>query len=571
MPNFEFRGKRAPQALAVLPASAALPAHSTPMDAYFAKRKAAALVAKANAFQPSPQQQAFFDWIADGAGSLILRAAAGCGKTTTLIEALRLMQGDIFFGAYNKDIAAEIKAKATKAGIMRAGLFIATMHGAGFRGWTYTYKNSSVDDGKVRRIVDSFAKDAGNPTDRIMMARTFICALVSFGKQFLIGVKTAVDNAAVWAKLADHFSVDQSLPGDINLDEAIAWAIEVYKRSHTQCPQVIDFDDMLYAPIAYNNRIIKNDWVLIDEAQDMNPARREYAARMLKPGGRLVAVGDDRQAIYGFTGSGGNAIELIKDQFKCAELPLSVTYRCPQKVVEFLHQFVPVEHITAHPSAPEGEVRPVIFSKPAEGTALPWYQQDLLKTSDVILCRYNAPLLTTAFAMIRDGIACKVAGRDIGKGLITLARTWKITKLTTLRERLAKHLEQELIKAAKLESERRAQEITDKVDCLYIFIERCQRAGKQTIDELEAEIEAMFADTIENMITLSSVHKAKGKEWSRVYWLQTALRGRPKKEWEAEQEVNLSYVCASRVKAEAGNADSGVLVLVPEQIHSPKG
>jgi hypothetical protein len=56
----------------------------------------------ARPFVPSLQQQSFFDWINTGSGSCVLEAVAGSGKTTTLIEALKLMKGTIFFGAYNK-------------------------------------------------------------------------------------------------------------------------------------------------------------------------------------------------------------------------------------------------------------------------------------------------------------------------------------------------------------------------------------------------------------------------------------------------------------------------------------
>jgi len=73
-------------------------------------------------FQPSPQQADFFNWIKTGKGSCILEAVAGAGKTTTLIEALKLMQGRIFFGAYNKKIAEEIQARAPK----KDNLFIST-------------------------------------------------------------------------------------------------------------------------------------------------------------------------------------------------------------------------------------------------------------------------------------------------------------------------------------------------------------------------------------------------------------------------------------------------------------
>ena len=59
-------------------------------------------------FKPSVQQANFFEWVVKGSGSCVIEAVAGSGKTTTIIEGLKLMKGDVFFGAYNKNIADEI-------------------------------------------------------------------------------------------------------------------------------------------------------------------------------------------------------------------------------------------------------------------------------------------------------------------------------------------------------------------------------------------------------------------------------------------------------------------------------
>ena len=70
------------------------------------------LVLNKKKFVPSEQQKAYFNWIEVGEGSCIVEAVAGSGKTTTLIKGLEYMVGSIFFGAYNKKICDEIRAKA---------------------------------------------------------------------------------------------------------------------------------------------------------------------------------------------------------------------------------------------------------------------------------------------------------------------------------------------------------------------------------------------------------------------------------------------------------------------------
>jgi DNA helicase-2/ATP-dependent DNA helicase PcrA len=56
-----------------------------------------------------------------------------------------------------------------------------------------------------------------------------------------------------------------------------------------------------------------------------------------------------------------------------------------------------------------------------------------------------------------------------------------------------------------------------------------------------------------NILTLSTIHRAKGKEWNRVYVLgESTLQ--PSKyartEEQKQQERNLMYVCATRTKNE---------------------
>jgi len=560
------------------PGRKALPPH---LQARFAKKP------EGPKFIPSPQQAAFFDWIQNGTGSCVLEAVAGAGKTTTLIRGLRFMAGNVFFGAYNKKISDEIKAKAAEAGVDRNGIFINTVHAAGFFACNKAWNRPEVSDLKVGNLIKAYIQ-AAPEVDRgtLEVATPFIKKMVSFGKQFLIGCegKPAVDNLAVWTKLVQHFSADQDLPETVEVAAMLPHVFAIFRQSHDACPRIIDFDDMVYAPIAHRLRLYQNEWVLIDECQDLNPARREMARLMLKPGGRAIFVGDSRQAIYGFTGAGGDAIERIIEEFNAVRLPLTVTYRCPKAVVNYVHQWV--SHIEAHPDAPEGVVRAVkndasgkctickgtglsirrdaqgvrLACKPCagtgEGAAMAWFMEDRPGKEDAILCRLTRPLILTAYGMIKEGIACRVEGRDIGNGLVAMTSMWRVRTIERLEARLAVYLAREVEKARAVESDRREQEVTDKVETLRVFMKRCQARGEHSIEELIAEIRSLFADDVSGVTTLSTGHKAKGREWDRVYWLQTQPRmGFGRQAWEMEQEDNVKYVIGTRAKKE--------LILVP--------
>jgi len=542
---------------------------------------------KKPAFVPSPQQAGYFEWITSGKGSCILEAVAGAGKTTTLIKGLLRMEGSVFFGAYGKDIAKEIKRKVEEDRASRPGLYISTMHGVGYSACISAWPKTQLDDRKTAKMLSAMVTEDPIRWKHAADFPVFIQRMVSFGKQFLLGCrdKPSADNLVVWLKLVQHFSVDQDLPENVEPEEVLPVVIEVYNRCRLECPERIDYDDMLFGPIAYELRFYKNDWVLVDEAQDINPARRELARRLLKKNGRAVFVGDSRQAIYGFTGAGGDSLERIAEEFNCVRLPLTVTYRCPKAVVNYAHRWV--QHIEAHPSAPEGIVRPVRYKtdepcpacagiaaepiklafghkcKECGGSGRkslgPWFLQDKPGPTDAIICRYTRPLILTAYGLIKEGIACKVEGRDIGNGLIALAQLWKIRRISVLEERLVVYLEREIQKARAAGSEKREEEITDKVGTLQVFIDRCKARGISDIDGLIREIRSLFDDDVKECLVLCSGHKAKGREWDTVRWILHSPRMRSGRQpWEAVQEENIHYVICTRAKKE--------LVLIPEAL-----
>ena len=175
----------------------------------------------------------------------------------------------------------------------------------------------------------------------------------------------------------------------------------------------------------------------------------------------------------------------------------------------------------------------------------------------MILCRNTAPLISTAFNMIRDGIGCRVEGREIGQGLIVLARKWKIKSLNVLVGRLESYKEREVAKWTARGKEERAAATEDKVDTLLVLIERLQSDGKTQIDDLVEFIESLFGNTKPgdkpDVLILSTIHKAKGREWDRVFLLGRNAYMPSKwarKDWQKEQEANLCYVAVTRAKKE---------------------
>jgi DNA helicase II / ATP-dependent DNA helicase PcrA len=484
-------------------------------------------------FKPSPQQAAFYSWIKTGTGSAIVRAVAGAGKTTTLIVGLELMEGLIFFGAYNKEIANEIQRRAPQ----KPGLTISTMHAAGFRAWGGACREKlKVDGNKCRDIY----RDACSRHPGYVPFEGAVLALVSYAKQAALGVLKPLGDNAAWLDLIDHFNID-TLEEDALV---IKLAKKVMQKSYELDTSIVDYDDMIYAPLVHKVRLPSYDWVLIDEAQDTNASRRALALGMLKRGGRLVAVGDEHQAIYGFTGADADALNLIQVAVNAIELPLTVTYRCPKAVVRVAHQYV--NHIEAHESAPEGQVE--------ELTAQAFMGK--VKPGDAVLCRFNAPNIRLAFALIAAGVPARVEGRDIGAGLKKLARRWKSPTFDALMSNLDAYEEREVAKYRAKEQESRAAAVEDTVNCLKVVIGRAiqTESNLSPVEQVCAEVDKIFGteDSKTPVVLLSSIHKSKGREWHNVFWLQAGPSKWARKQWELDQEVNLNYVACTRAQSYLG-------------------
>lgn len=502
---------------------------------------------------PTKQQAAVFNWIKNGKGSLKLVARAGCGKTSTLMgsveEIVNNNLGNIALMAYNKDIASELKARIAGLGIDWKVAQAGTCHSFGFSAWRYVAGDALViEEKKVANIIT--ARAATYPEGMVNVYAA--CAeaiekLVGYAKASAFGILCDIDNMGEWYGLWDHFGVDSEVTEDWKAVDVIAAAIDVYNVSLSQCRQVIDFDDMILAPLYFRAKFWTKDWVMLDESQDVNPARRVLALKMMKPRtGRLILVGDDRQAIYGFTGADANSMDNIAKEVNAEMLGLSQTFRCAKAIIREAQRIVP--DIEAHENNPEGVVRHMMSDK---------LHTQNLGVDDVILCRNTGPLISTAYELLSKGIPCRVEGREIGAGLVKLARRWKITDLSKLLEKLEDHLTKQTAKYKAKGQEEKIQGLEDQVECLKIVITRCQSKGKYTVNELVTEIQGMFGDTPAGeqpkVLTLSTIHKSKGREWVRVFVL-----GREKfmpskyarKEWQQVQEANLEYVAITRAKME---------------------
>lgn len=506
-------------------------------------------------FPPTAQQQAFINAIVNTTSNLALVARAGSGKTSTILLAVkaiveRFPYADTVVCAYNKAIADEVSIKLKELNVrtewtdgnngrrVPPQVTASTLHSLGFAAVRTMFKDIKIEENKVRDLID-----AKNDPFWIEW-QSQICALVSYAKGAGFGFFSdlPISDTHAWFALADHYDVN-GVDDMLQMERIVECAQQVYIESLQQTDR-IDFDDMILWPLIKNIRVkYGKDFIFLDEAQDLSRTRQALAKKYIKVDyngrtvGRMFVVGDDRQAIYGFSGADAAALSNLIDSLHCEVLPLTVTWRCPKAVVKLAQGLVP--DLEYAPTAEEGVVEHV--------EEFP----DDMGAGDAILCRNTAPLISTAYKLIRKGTPCKVEGRAIGEGLDKLVTRWKIRGIDALINKLHQHKEREMQKALAKGSEAKAEEVADRVDTLVEICNAVIAQGHSTIEHVRAFITNLFADGAEGVLILATYHRSKGREWDRVMLLEHFERcpsRAARSAWQREQEANLAYVAYTRAK-----------------------
>ena len=500
----------------------------------------------------SARQLAVFEAIRGGADHLMVDAVAGSGKTTTILEGMRHVQRgkSVVFVAFNKDIARTLKQRAPQ------GVDVSTLHALGLRAAKVLRPSNVppdawIDGDKAKAIA---RRVVGVERDR---TKTEWCGsvvkAVSLCKSCLAQTPEEID------VVIDQFGLvppetEAERPAFILDVQAVLEECRVGTevtlddgtKEHRHL--TIDFDDMVWLPLVRNLRVPEYDWVFVDETQDLNASQIALAKRAMRQGGRICAVGDPRQAIYGFRGAAADAFDKVRGAFDAKVLPLSCTYRCAKAIVREAQELVP--HLEYPETAEEGLV--------ADAS-----EQEMLakaRAGDFVLSRVNAPLLKLCIAFLKAGQRAAIQGRDVGTKLTAVVRRAKTEDVDAMLAYVDRWAAQEV---ARLERRGRdASGVQDIRECLFALAE-----GEGSVDAVLTKIARLFADGDETTrITLSSTHKAKGMERDRVWMLRdtymrarwTRVAGKLELQPVSQEEQNLAYVAMTRARRELYMVRGGV-------------
>jgi superfamily I DNA/RNA helicase len=106
----------------------------------------------------------------------------------------------------------------------------------------------------------------------------------------------------------------------------------------------------------------------------------------------------------------------------------------------------------------------------------------------------------------------------------------------------------------------KAELIRDQVATIIAIVD-----GLGSVAEIEPRVQSIFADTGKegnNAVILSTVHKAKGLEWNRVFIICPTFK------FKGGQEDNIKYVAITRAKNHLTYVEGRLIVLPVSDINN---
>jgi len=473
-----------------------------------------AIEALSKGFKPTEEQTNIFEAVKLHHGNLVVNAVAGSGKTSTMLQALNFLptnQKSVFL-AFNKSISDELSRRAP------GHVEVRTIHSLGFRFIRERFPGIEIDADKSDRLLKTRMSESDYKRSGSLTAKVYSLLLnnmVSPERNFLEDI---LDYYGI-----ECFDIDELYH---NLRDLYFDCMDEFRKGKT-----VSFDEMIFYPAMEKQLCSHYDNIFVDECQDLNKAQMQFVLNCAHPTTMIVAVGDRNQSIYGFRGADTNAIDYMKEALNAKELPLTTCFRCPVSHLKLAQKYVP--QIKPREGAPEGTIQRILMS-----TLLTTVAKE-----DLVLCRVNAPLLPIAFDLIVRGKPAYVKGRDIGGSIVTLLDKHKTKRPDIAIERIVDDANNKAQKLLSKGKESAASLALDVANCAVFFLSHAQ-----TVEDAVSEVYNIFADYGPGIV-LSSIHKAKGLEASRVVIIGlNAMPFKAQMDWERQQEQNLAYVALTRSK-----------------------
>lgn len=470
---------------------------------------------------------------------LLIIARAGCGKTFTvlrgILESLELKKpGAVcLYVAFMKRNQTEAMEKINHPQVQ-----VRTFSSIGYEvirmAFPRAKSNPFCEWNRVQKICPDL-KDA-----KLTYLVANIANLIDYAKCIHIGLPSL--------ELLQKIASEKDICANPK-DEKLGWNTEkicdiaqkAINLALTEPIAEFSFSDMAgWLPVSLSICKKMFDLIVMDEGQDLTLLQLTMAKAILKDGGRMAIVGDNFQAMYSWRGALPDGLFKMKSELQAEELKLTKTFRCGKIIVSKANVYV--SDFTAFESNHEGEILHLndaeMITKAVPGQA--------------ILSRLNAPLMRHALRLIQAGKPAKIEGKDIAAQLENLIKTIadSVNDIATFDDKLAVW-ERVMISKVSPNSRNAAQRlenIQDNAATLRAISQVSHNVSDMVlrINSIFQSCDSQYAKPADKIISLSTIHKAKGLEWKTVYVLEDTFTVRSENEVQAQEEKNIRYVAYTR-------------------------
>ena len=307
--------------------------------------------------------------------------------------------------------------------------------------------------------------------------------------------------------------------------------------------QLLETDDRARAAVHERWRAFT-----VDEYQDVNLLQQALLDHWL--GGRddLCAVGDDYQAIYGFTGASAAWLLALPQRFPHARVVrLERNYRSTPQVLELANRLVPRlggSAKTLTPTLPDGAEPVVRPGLDVVGHARQLHAGGLPLEEMAVLVRTNARTTEFEEAFHEAGIpfqGASLLARDAARQLLKALRGRTGAAGTIVRELAVR---QGLL--AEIPEKLGEREQTRQAD-----LARLVRLAEEFTGEVDAFVGSLherFGESAGRGIHLLTLHRAKGLEWEAVLLPHVEEGELPIRRGDVDEERRLFYVGLTRAR-----------------------
>lgn len=269
--------------------------------------------------------------------------------------------------------------------------------------------------------------------------------------------------------------------------------------------------------------------LVIDEAQDMSAEDYDLVSALMQYNEemRVIAVGDDDQNIYEFRGSDSKYMYRLVQEHHGRFLEMTQNYRSSQKVVEASNRMV--QHIQQRMKQ-----QPIVSMRNEAGlAAVTFHHSKQMYTPLVEELVQNRRAGTTAVLTFtnEESVIIMALLRKMGVNAQLVQsmdgiRFWNLAEMRYFLKYLDTHVHTPTIPAQTWEEAKRATFKRYENSDTLLYIRRCLHLFETTNKTMyntdfkefvfESSIED-FCDFSESDVVISTVHKAKGREFDDVY------------------------------------------------------